>query len=150
MLHSFVRRAAHACAALLLLAACDGPTDPGIAGHYQLATIEGQPLPTPYTLENPPYPAFNVVSGSLMLDAGGTATETLTLRCRTDLPDWVSCQQQGDLLVTRSGTHTAEPLEVRTGDDAVNSRSTTASRARIVLLSSERGSSHSESFEYVR
>jgi hypothetical protein len=150
MRYSSILRAACACAAVLLFAACEGPTDPGLQRRYALASIEGNVLPTPYTLEDAPFPAFNVVSGSLVLQADGTATESLTLRCRTDLPDWVSCQQQGDLIVTRSGTHTAEPLEVRTGDNAVHSKSVIASRTRILLLSSERGGSYSETFDYMR
>lgn len=148
MFSIFSRAAAPACAALLLLAACEGPTASVTAATYRLATIDGVPLPAALTITEAPLPVFDVVSGSLVLHGDGTVTESWTLRCKDDLPEWVTCS--GDGAWVRSGTHTDEPPVVRINDDQFLSTSTVAGRSRIILQTNERGGSAHAAFEYVR
>jgi len=69
----------------LLLAACSGPEEPSaaLAGTYDLASVDSQPLP--YQLKRPDGTAYmEIIAAILTLDARGGVTLVSTHRRYTD------------------------------------------------------------------
>jgi hypothetical protein len=87
MQHSYFRPAAFlAVAVALVLGACDS-TAPVQEDTYNLVSVNAHVLPAPH----PQHDALEITAGSLTLRQDGTAVESLTIRCRADLPPTTQC-----------------------------------------------------------
>jgi hypothetical protein len=108
-------RARHATSAALLLAslllpvACSDDGAPA-ASTWTLVTVNGAGVPAPHPLAD----VIEVVSGALLLREGGTAEETVRIRCRSNLPPGTSCTVDQPVQV-RTGTYSRAEGWIRLG-----------------------------------
>jgi hypothetical protein len=92
------------CAAGITVAGCGDPVG-AVEGDYQLIRINEESLPAQHPFSD----LLLITAGTLVLRPDGTAEETLTARCRQNLPPGTSCQ-------------VTQPQERRTGTYSRNER----------------------------
>jgi hypothetical protein len=85
------------CGVGVTVAGCGDPVG-AVEGNYQLVRINNESMPA----QHPFSTVLQISAGTLILRPDGTAEETLTVRCRQNLPPGTSCQ-------------VAQPQERRTG-----------------------------------
>jgi hypothetical protein len=95
-----------------LVTGCGDPIG-NVDGEYRLASINTERVPT----QNPFAEQLQIVEGRLILRADGTAEETMTIRCRQNLPPGTQCQVAQPEL-RRTGTYSRAENWIRLGGSA--------------------------------
>jgi hypothetical protein len=119
-------------AAVMLLPGCDSPTEPD-AEVYALATVNGHALPAPH----PDMNAFEMESGSLTLKGDNTVEQSLTIRCRPDLPPG-DCSASGAPLI-QTGMYSRSEGWIRFGDRQYTAEFSAAAVTASYLLPPSQG-----------
>jgi len=109
--HGAVMRGIIAVAAAFSLAACGDSTGVDSGEPYPLATVNDRPLPAPHPESN----MLEITSGRLTVQANGAVTESVSVRCRTDLPAGAQCTVTQPTQ-TRTGTINLAEGWIRLGD----------------------------------
>lgn len=103
-----------AVAAAFVMAACGDSTGIGSGDEqHTLVAVNDRALPAPH----PESDMVEITSGRLTVHANGAVTETVTIRCRTDLPAGAQCSVTQPTQ-TRTGTMNLTEGWIRFGDSS--------------------------------
>jgi hypothetical protein len=100
------------CGLSVAVAGCGDPVGT-VEGDYQLVRINDESVPA----QHPFSTQLQITAGTLMLRPDGTAEETLTVRCRQNLPPGTSCQVTQPQ-ERRTGTYSRTERWLRLGGSA--------------------------------